>query len=68
MPLTDLKIRSSKPRHKAYKLFDSGGLYLEVTAAGAKVLALEVSLRRKGKAARLWSLSRCDAENGAREA
>jgi hypothetical protein len=36
MPLTDVKIRSSKPRHKAYKLFDSGGLYLEVTAAGAK--------------------------------
>jgi integrase len=36
MPLTDIKIRSAKRQHKTYKLFDSGGLYLEVTAAGAK--------------------------------
>ena len=36
MPLTDIKIRSAKPRDKAYKLFDSGGLYLEVTPAGGK--------------------------------
>jgi hypothetical protein len=34
MPLTDIKIRSAKPQHKGYKLFDSGGLYLEVTTAG----------------------------------
>jgi integrase len=36
MPLADIKIRSAKPQHKAYKLFDSGGLYLEVTTTGAK--------------------------------
>jgi integrase len=36
MPLTDIKIRSAKPRGKSYKLFDSGGLYLEVTSAGGK--------------------------------
>jgi integrase len=36
MPLTDIKIRSAKPQHKTYKLFDSGGLYLEVTTAGRK--------------------------------
>ena len=36
MPLTDIKIRSAKPRDKAYKLFDSGGLYLEVNPAGGK--------------------------------
>jgi hypothetical protein len=36
MPLTDIKIRSAKPRDKAYKVFDSGGLYLEVTPAGGK--------------------------------
>ena len=36
MPLTDIKVRSAKPREKAYKLFDSGGLYLEVTPTGSK--------------------------------
>jgi len=36
MPLTDIKIRSAKPREKAYKLFDSGGLYLEVSPGGSK--------------------------------
>ncbi|MGZ8464400.1 MAG: Arm DNA-binding domain-containing protein, partial [Candidatus Binatia bacterium] len=36
MPLTDIKIRSAKPGLKAYKLFDSGGLYLEVSTAGGK--------------------------------
>jgi len=36
MPLTDLKIRSMKPREKAYKLFDGGGLYLEVTPTGGR--------------------------------
>ncbi len=36
MPLTDIKIRSAKPRTKTFKLFDSGGLYLEVSPAGGK--------------------------------
>src|SRR4029078_11036073 len=36
MPLTDIKIRSAKPREKVYKLFDSGGMYLEVTPTGGK--------------------------------
>jgi integrase len=36
MPLTDVKIRSAKPREKSYKLSDSGGLYLEVSATGGK--------------------------------
>lgn len=36
MPLTDIKIRSAKPGPKAYKLFDSGGLYLEVSTTGGK--------------------------------
>ena len=36
MPLTDIRIRSAKPRPKAYKLFDGGGLYLEVSATGRK--------------------------------
>lgn len=36
-PLTDTKIRNAKPREKAYKLFDGGGLYLEVMADGRKL-------------------------------
>jgi integrase len=36
MPLTDIKIRSAKPGDKTYKLFDSGGLYLEVSPGGSK--------------------------------
>jgi integrase len=36
MPLTEITIRSAKAREKAFKLFDSGGLYLEVSPAGGK--------------------------------
>ena len=36
MPLTDVVIRSAKPTTKAIKLYDSGGLYLEVSPSGGK--------------------------------
>jgi hypothetical protein len=36
MPLTDTACRNAKPRAKTYKLFDGGGLYLEVTPKGSK--------------------------------
>ncbi len=36
MPLTDTKLRAAKPRDKAYRLADSGGLYLEVIPAGGR--------------------------------
>lgn len=36
MPLTDTAIRTAKPKERAYKLFDGGGLYLEVAPAGGK--------------------------------
>jgi len=36
MPLTDVEVRSAKRRDKPFKLFDSGGLYLEVSPAGGK--------------------------------
>jgi integrase len=36
MPLTDTAVRSAKPQAKAVKLFDGGGLYLEVNPAGGK--------------------------------
>lgn len=31
-PLAELQVRNAKPREKDYKLFDGGGLYLEVKA------------------------------------
>jgi integrase len=37
MALTDLKIRRSKPDAKAYKIADSGGLYIEVRPTGSKL-------------------------------
>lgn len=35
-PLTDAKCRNSKPREKAYPLFDGKGLYLLISPAGTK--------------------------------
>ncbi|MBA3671863.1 MAG: integrase arm-type DNA-binding domain-containing protein [Gemmatimonadaceae bacterium] len=34
--LTDLKCRTAKPKAKPYRLFDGGGLYLEVAPSGGK--------------------------------
>ena len=36
MPLTDTAIRSVKPSEKPLRLFDGGGLYLEVAPGGGK--------------------------------
>jgi integrase len=36
MPLSDTAIRKAKPADKAQRLFDSGGLYLEISPAGGK--------------------------------
>ena len=36
-PLTDTKIRNAKPRERAYKLFDGGGLHLEIMTDGRKL-------------------------------
>ncbi len=36
MPLNDLKVRTSKPKEKPYKLHDMDGLYLLVTEKGHK--------------------------------
>lgn len=36
MALTDIAIKTAKPQDKAYKLFDGGGLYLEIAPSGGK--------------------------------
>jgi len=37
MPLSDTAIRAAKSADKPRRLFDSGGLYLEVSPAGGKL-------------------------------
>lgn len=37
MPLSDVVIRKAKPADKIQRLFDGGGLYLEITPAGGKL-------------------------------
>lgn len=49
MPLTDLKVRSAKPKPKAYRLFDERGLYLEVAPAGGKWWRFKYRLGGKEK-------------------
>jgi len=51
MALTDTAIRKIKPTNKAQRLFDGGGLYLEVSPAGGKWWRLKY--RHGGKEKRL---------------
>ena len=39
-PLTDLQVKSAKPRTKTYTLADGGGMYLEVSPAGSRIWRL----------------------------
>lgn len=41
MALSDIAVRTAKPRAKEYKLSDSGGLYLLITPAGGKLWRLK---------------------------
>ena len=40
-PLSDTKIRTTKPQQKPYKLFDGGGLFMLVTPTGGKLWRLK---------------------------
>jgi len=47
--LTDTAIRKAKPADKPRRLFDSGGLYLEVSPAGGKLWRLKYRINGKEK-------------------
>lgn len=49
MALTDVTVRNAKPREKAYKLADSGGLFLFVSPAGGKLWRLKFRVAGKEK-------------------
>lgn len=51
MPLTDTAIRKAKSSDKVQRLFDGGGLYLEITVNGARYWRLKY--RHSGKEKRL---------------
>ncbi len=48
-PLTDKTIQSLKPKDKTYRLFDGGGLYLEVSTKGQKWWRLKYRINSKEK-------------------
>jgi hypothetical protein len=49
MPLTDTAIRNAKPGKKPVRLFDGGGLYLEVSPTGGKWWRLKYRIGGKEK-------------------
>lgn len=49
MPLTDTAIRSAKPQSRTVKMFDGGGLYLELSPNGGKWWRLKYRLEGKEK-------------------
>lgn len=49
MPLTDTTIRNAKPGDKPVKLYDAGGLYLEVAPSGGKWWRLKYRFNKKEK-------------------
>lgn len=49
MPLTDTAIRKAKPTAKPVRLFDGGGLYLEVSPSGGKWWRLKYRFASKEK-------------------
>ena len=48
-PLNDVKIKNAKKKEKAYKLFDGGGLYMEVTPNGSKLWRMKYRFNDKEK-------------------
>ena len=51
-PLTDIQVKNAKPKEKAYKLADGGGMYLEVTPTGSKLWRMKF-MQANGRESRL---------------
>lgn len=49
MALSDTSIRNAKPTEKAYKLYDSGGLFVQITPNGGKWWRLKYRFNDKEK-------------------
>jgi len=51
-PLSDMQVRNAKPTDKKYRLFDGGGLYLEVAPTGSRIWRFKF-VQANGKESRL---------------
>ena len=49
MKLRSTAVKQAKPRKKAYKLFDGGGMYLQVNSSGSKYWRLKYRFAGKEK-------------------
>ena len=49
MALTDTAVKKAKPSDKSVRIFDGGGLYLEITPAGGKLWRLKYRFNAKEK-------------------
>lgn len=47
MPLTELKIKNLKPKDKAYREYDTGGLYMQVSPAGGRLWRWKYQMNNK---------------------
>lgn len=51
-PLSDMQVRNAKPKDKTYRLFDGGGLYVEVAPTGSRIWRVKF-VQANGKESRL---------------
>lgn len=51
MPLTDTAVGALRPKESSYKIFDGGGLYIEVAPSGSRIW--RVKYRFEGREKRL---------------
>lgn len=49
MGLTELQIKAAKAKNKPYNLYDSGGLYIQISLSGSKLWRLKYYFRGKEK-------------------
>lgn len=49
MPLSDTAVRNAKPSEKPIRMFDGGGLYLEITPSGSKLWRMKYRFDGKEK-------------------
>lgn len=66
MALTDIKVKTAKPKDKPYKLADGGGMYLLINTNGSKYWRMKYRFAGK-KDAFYWRIPRCNASRCSRE-
>ena len=60
MPLSDIKCRQAASKAKTYRLFDAGGMYLEVSPKGSKYFRLKYRFQAREKRLALGVYPECN--------